>query len=64
MSNWWKNKKRAERNAQWAREQEAMERERHRKDALIMYDRIEESDASDDVKDILHRIAEQCGLEN
>ena len=44
---------------------EAMERmeEARRKEALTMYARIEEADASDDVKDILHRIATYVRLE-
>lgn len=38
-------------------EELAREAERWRKEALSMYDRIEESDASDSVKDIPHRLA-------
>jgi hypothetical protein len=29
-----------------------------------MWERIEESDASSDVKDILHRLAEKLGMED
>lgn len=48
-----------ERDAQW----QADAKERARKDNLEMYWRIEEADASADVKDILHRIATHAGLE-
>lgn len=37
--------------------------EQRRKDALTMNERIEESDASDSVKDILHRLAVTIGEE-
>lgn len=39
------------------------ERDRARKAALSMWSRIEETDASDDLKEILHKLAEACGLE-
>lgn len=45
------------------REYEANRAEQARKDALGMWERIEESDASADVKDILHRLAAKLGME-
>lgn len=49
--------------AEWEAKQASNERERARREALTMWERIEESDASPDVKDILHRMAEHLGLE-
>jgi hypothetical protein len=48
--------RRKELKLEWEIEQEALEKEAARKEALTLYERIDESDASDDVKDILHRI--------
>jgi hypothetical protein len=60
-------KRRLERNAKYEREEAEQRREEAReearKEALSMWERIEEADASADVKDILHRIACQTGLE-
>lgn len=55
--NYRKEERRREKRAEWAAEKARMEDERRRKDSLSMYDRIEESDASAEVKDILHRLA-------
>lgn len=55
--------RRAELEAEWEAKQASNERERARREALTMWERIEESDASPDVKDILHRMAEHLGLE-
>ena len=62
----WKNRKEEKRAAQEA----AMERdarvragEQERKAALSMWGRIEEAEASADVKEILHLLAEKVGLE-
>jgi hypothetical protein len=38
-------------------------REYDRKQALTMWERIEESNASEDIKEILHLLAEKVGLE-
>ncbi len=38
-------------------------KERDRKATLTMWERIEEADASADVKEILHMLAEKLGLE-
>lgn len=38
-------------------EQRRLEIERQRKDSLTMYQRIEECAVADDLKDILHRLA-------
>lgn len=56
--------RRAERRREREAEYEARMAEQHRKGALSMFMRIEESDASEDVKDILHRIAQHVGLED
>jgi hypothetical protein len=47
----------------WARE-EARLAEEARRANLTIWERIEESDASDSVKELLHMLAEKCGLEN
>lgn len=56
-----------ERRAQQAKEFEQQQQERAneqlRKTRLTMWERIEEANASDDVKDILHRICEKIELE-
>ncbi|XUM19782.1 hypothetical protein ACRAVF_19135 [Bradyrhizobium oligotrophicum S58] len=57
-----KHERRTEREAQREAEQAARRAEERRKDALEMWERINESDASDDVKDILHRMAQHMGL--
>jgi hypothetical protein len=54
--------RKAELLAQFAAEQHAHALESERKAALLMYDRIEEADINDDLKDILHRFAEHLGL--
>ena len=59
-----RNEKRKAREAQMLVEEQAREVELARRTRLTMWERIEESDASDSVKEILHMIAEQCGLEN
>ena len=53
----WKNEKRRIKREAWDREHEAILAEQHRKEGLSMYERIEEADLSDDLKDILHRLA-------
>lgn len=58
-----KIERRREREAEWDAEDQARRAEEARKDALSMYERIEESDASSSVRDILHRMAEKLGLE-
>ena len=57
------SKRRAEREAAFAAECEARSREETRKEALSMWERIEEADVNVDVKDILHRMAQHIGLE-
>jgi hypothetical protein len=39
-------------------------KEECRKEALSMWERIEEADTSADVKDILHRLAQKLGMED
>lgn len=51
------NQRRRERERQFDAEQIVRRREETRKAELCMWDRIEESDASRMVKDILHRLA-------
>jgi thymidylate kinase len=55
--------RRKEREAEFEKEQDARRVEEARKDALTMWERIEEADANDDMKDILHRLASHIGLE-
>lgn len=55
--------RRAEKKAEWEAQCSAEEEERRRKDNLAMYWRIDEADCSDDVKDILRRIAEFAGMD-
>jgi hypothetical protein len=49
--------RKAEKKIEFEKRQEAAYAESHRRADLSMWERIEESDASDDVKDILHRLA-------
>lgn len=53
-----RDQRRAKHDMKWAAEIDAQNAERERKAALDMWSLIEESDASRDVKDILHRLAE------
>lgn len=55
--------KRAEQQAHLDKEYDARRAEEARKDALTMWERIEEADLSEDTKDILHRFAEKLGME-
>lgn len=61
--NYRKNERRREKELAWEKEQAELDAERRRKAALPMYDRIQESDASPDVKDILQRFAAHLGIE-
>lgn len=54
--------RRKELAALWEKEQVAQRAEEARKDALSMWQRIDESDASADVKDILHRLDERQAI--
>jgi len=54
--------RRKEREAEFKKEQDARRVEEARKDALTMWERIEEAPASDEVKDILHRLASHIGM--
>lgn len=58
-----KNQRKAERQAAFEAECEKQRQEYARKEALSMWERIEEADASEDVKDILHRICSHLVLE-
>lgn len=60
MSN---KERRAANEAEWQRQYDARQAEEARKEALDMFMRIEEAEASADVKDILHRIAAHLGME-
>lgn len=55
--------RRVEREAQWEAEYLKRCEEEARKESLSMFDRIEESDATADVKDILRRMAEKIGFD-
>lgn len=62
----WETRKaarRREREVEMRVQDEARRREEARRAALSMYERISESDASADVKEILHMLAEKVGLE-
>jgi hypothetical protein len=52
-----KTQRRREREARHEAEREVIETELRRKESLRMWERIEECGASDNVKDILHRLA-------
>lgn len=56
--------RRAEKKKEWEAEQIALDAERHRKESLSMYARIEEAHLSSDLQDILHRITQHIGLED
>lgn len=53
-----RDQKRRKREAEFAVENDKRRAEERRKDNLTMYERIAESDASTDVKEILHRLLE------
>ena len=56
--------RRAERQAEFEAEQERRRREEVRRAALTMWERIDEAEASSDVKELLHMFAEKLGLED
>ena len=58
-----KQQRRAERKAKLEVESKVAREEEARKEALSLYDLIQESDASADVKLILHRITALMGVE-
>ena len=58
-----RDRKRAEREAEWVAQQQAEYEEQARKDALPIYDLIEEIGDIEDVKAVLHKIAIHVGLE-
>lgn len=55
--------RRAEKRIKWEAEQVASDLERRRREARSVWLKIEEADASDDVKEILHLFADKLGLE-
>ena len=57
-----RSERRAERDREWEAEMAAREAERHRKECLCLYERIEEADCNETVKDILRRIAVHAGM--
>ena len=59
-----KNERRAEKRAQWEEEQRAQEAEHARRAGLTMWERIEEFVPDEELKNILHKLAEKCGLED
>lgn len=64
MSNWkTRDAQRAEWEAEQERKHQAQREEACRKAGLTMWMRIHESGASDDVKEILHMMAEKLGME-
>ena len=64
MSN---NRRRAERraelNAQFEKEEQVRLQETRRKESLTMWERIEEAKDVSDVKEILHMLAQETGME-
>ena len=56
--------RRRERDAEYEAEDEKRRQEERRKASLTMWERIEEAEISADLRIILHKLAEQCGLEN
>lgn len=61
MSNY---KLRAEKQAEWAKEQQAMSIERARLEARSMWEKIEEAKDASDFREILHEFAIKLGLED
>ncbi len=59
----WKNEKRALKRQAWEAEQRAADMEQSRRASLTMWERIEEFVDDDELKIILHKIAEKCELE-
>jgi hypothetical protein len=59
----WKNEKRALKRAQWEAESIAAEQEQNRRNNLSMWERIEEFVEDEELKTILHALAEKTGLE-
>jgi hypothetical protein len=55
--------RRAEKRKEWEAEQLRREAERNRIENLSLYDRIEEFVSDEQLKSILHALAEKCGLE-
>lgn len=55
--------RRAETRIKWEAEQAASDLEQRRREARSVWLKIEEADASDDVKEILHLLADRLGLE-
>lgn len=58
-----RNEKRAEREKQYELEDAIRSAEEHRVAELGMFERIEECDSWEKVRDCLHRIATHCGAE-
>lgn len=55
--------RRKQKAAEWAAEQERMDAERRRRASLSMWERIEEFGGDEEMKSILHELAEKTGLE-
>ncbi len=58
-----KDERRKERQAEWDAEDQVRRQEEARKAALSMYERIQEMDGQNDIREILHMLAEKLGLE-
>lgn len=58
------NERRARNEAEWQKSYDERQAEESRKASLSMWERINEADASDDVKEILHMLAVQAKLED
>jgi hypothetical protein len=55
--------KRAEREKQYELEDAIRRAEEHRRSELTMWERIEEADTPERIKEVLHMIATHCGAE-
>lgn len=60
----WKNEKRALKRAEEDAAYIAREQEQNRRDALSMWERIEEFVQDEELKNILHILTEKAGLES
>jgi acetyl-CoA carboxylase carboxyltransferase component len=56
--------RRAEKAREWEEEQRKADIERHRRENLTMWERIEEFVKDEELKNILHALAEHTGLED
>ena len=58
-----RNEKKREREEQYELEDAIRRAEEHRRSELTMWERIEEADTPEQIKEVLHMIASHCGAE-